>query len=193
MSRFPQSPNPRKRTAGFVALWFVFCLVVVTGWLVAVEPEGSMRVFGRTLWAGFFVVAVAWAVVCVRRPGVFFYRRVRFPDHAAHTAIRARSSRRADDLTLDELGYMIRAVREEGWPRCPDCGRRLCSGPSGCASMNMACRGCGAEFNVTFLDFGRGVSGTGERNSDAGPRELGDRDRVYSLEPADPTAPTPPR
>ena len=54
---------------------------------------------------------------------------------------------------------------------CPDCIGDLLSGPEGGASMNCLCEKCGSEFNIDFLG--------GDRISDAGPRDPGDRKELY--------------
>jgi hypothetical protein len=80
-----------------------------------------------------------------------------------------RSSKEMDHLTSDEG----RLIFQTG--RCPDCGGGLAPGPSGGLSKNCACMMCGSEFNLTW------VTGAvmGERISDRGPRELGDRANLY--------------
>ena len=52
-----------------------------------------------------------------------------------------------------------------GEGRCPDCAEPLISGPRGGMSQNLACMGCGAEFNAA--SFG-GVVVMGHRNSKPG-------------------------
>jgi hypothetical protein len=80
-----------------------------------------------------------------------------------------RSSREGEHLTPDEC----RLVFQTG--RCPDCGGGLSPGPSGGISRNCACLICSSEFNLTWLPG----AVIGERISDKGPRELGDRANLY--------------
>jgi len=82
-----------------------------------------------------------------------------------------RSSKEGEHLTDDELRLVYQTRN------CPDCGGRLLQGPQGCMAMNYCCEECHSEFNLTILDSGV----LGERISDRGPREIGDRDWCYGI------------
>jgi hypothetical protein len=82
-----------------------------------------------------------------------------------------RTSKEREHLTPDEC----RLIFQTG--RCPDCGGGLCEGPRGGMSVNYACMECYSEFNLIWV-LGMVV---GERISDKGPRQLGDRASVYGL------------
>lgn len=85
-----------------------------------------------------------------------------------------RSSKNGEKLTDYEL-FRIRPDNRVIDLLCPDCGTVLAEGPAGGCCQNMACGVCGSEFNITlFFD-----AITGERISDAGPRDLGDRRQLY--------------
>lgn len=85
--------------------------------------------------------------------------------------IKRRSSREGD-LTHAEQRTIT------GTGHCPDCGGDLRRGPCGGISQNVCCASCHSEFNLTFWD---GMLVTGQRISDKGPRELGDRAWCYGL------------
>jgi len=83
----------------------------------------------------------------------------------------ARSSKEHDDLT----DYERRMIHEKG--KCPDCGGKLLPGPRGGSSQNFCCAICHSEFNLTII----AGAVLGERISDAGPRDVGDRGWCYGL------------
>ncbi len=64
--------------------------------------------------------------------------------------------------------------------KCPDCGGELCSGPEGGCSLNTACSVCYSEFNLMLAPGWI----SGDRISDKGPRDLGDRAGLYGLQGA---------
>ena len=82
-----------------------------------------------------------------------------------------RSSKEHDDLT----DYERRVIRDKG--KCPDCGGELLPGPCGGSAQNFCCAICHSEFNITVI----GDAVLGERISDAGPRDVGDRAWCYGL------------
>lgn len=82
-----------------------------------------------------------------------------------------RTSKEHDVLSPDEG----RMVFQTG--RCPDCGGGLAEGPRGGLSQNFCCVMCHSEFNLTWLPG----AVHGERISDKGPRDLGDRASVYAF------------
>lgn len=68
--------------------------------------------------------------------------------------------------------YENEKLRKSKMRECPDCDGPLRPGPEG-GGQNFACSRCGSEFNLEpFLMFS-------ERISDRGPRELGDREKLY--------------
>lgn len=81
------------------------------------------------------------------------------------------SSKNMENLTEYE-GYLI---KKGEFACCPDCGGFLVEGPEGGCSLNTLCEKCGSEFNLTFW----GDSIIGERISDRGPRDVGDRKWAY--------------
>jgi hypothetical protein len=83
-----------------------------------------------------------------------------------------RSSKDEEELTPDECRILFQTRA------CPDCGGTLAAGPSGCAAQNFCCVVCHSEFNLTWLE----KAVLGERISDKGPRELGDRSCFYGVE-----------
>jgi hypothetical protein len=83
-----------------------------------------------------------------------------------------RSSKEQEHLT----GYEERVIGKK--KRCPDCGGRLLGGPQGGLAVNVCCMQCHSEFNVTIV----GNAVIGQRISDRGPREIGDRAWCYGLE-----------
>lgn len=85
-----------------------------------------------------------------------------------------RSSKDGENLTDWEQDQIART------DKCPDCGDTLREGPSGGMSTNFLCLGCHSEFNLTYFEGGV----HGERISDAGPRNIGDRAWAYGLEPS---------
>ena len=82
-----------------------------------------------------------------------------------------RSSKEGEDLTDDERLLISKTKR------CPDCGGRLKEGPQGGMATNYCCEKCFSEFNLTII--GRAV--IGERISDRGPRDIGDRAWCYGI------------
>jgi hypothetical protein len=80
-----------------------------------------------------------------------------------------RSSKAQEHLTEDEQNL----IHDTGC--CPDCGGKLLEGPRGGMSVNHCCSKCHSEFNLTFL----AEAVIGERISDTGPREIGDRAWCY--------------
>ncbi len=82
-----------------------------------------------------------------------------------------RSSHDGDDLTAWEQDQ----IRRTG--RCPDCGGELRQGPHGGMAINHLCLKCSSEFSLTFI----GEAVIGERISDPGPRDVGERAWAYGL------------
>ncbi len=82
-----------------------------------------------------------------------------------------RSLKDGEDLTAWERDQ----IRRTG--RCPDCGGELRQGPHGGMAINHLCLRCSSEFNLTFI----GEAVIGERISDAGPRDVGERAWAYGL------------
>jgi hypothetical protein len=78
---------------------------------------------------------------------------------------------------------------EERWMstygQCCDCGTgALWCGPQGGMSTNIACDNCGSEFSAILHYTGKDGYPTlfaGERISPPGPRDLGERGRLYGL------------
>lgn len=82
-----------------------------------------------------------------------------------------RSSKEGDKLTFHEQEI----IRDTA--RCPDCGGEFKEGPHGGLAINCICLTCHSEFNLTII----ADAVIGERISDAGPRDMGERARVYGL------------
>ena len=82
-----------------------------------------------------------------------------------------RSSKEGDRLT----DYEQNTIRRTG--NCPDCGGKLKEGPHGGMAVNHICLGCHSEFSLTII----GNAVIGERISDAGPHEVGERAWCYGL------------
>lgn len=82
-----------------------------------------------------------------------------------------RSSKNRESLTESECKKIFKSFK------CPDCGGVLKEGPTGGMSMNVCCSRCFSEFNITIW----GGFCLGERISDAGPREIGNRALLYHL------------
>ena len=93
-----------------------------------------------------------------------------------------RSSKNGERLTDDEKQIIEKGLRrgKGAVVPCPDCGYPLYQGPEGGASVNVCCHECGSEFNLTC--WGTDVAFC-ERISDAGPRCLGNREKLYNLDP----------
>ena len=87
--------------------------------------------------------------------------------------IELRSTADGEELTGDESLWIYATAT------CPDCGiGELRNGPEGGISRNVACVNCGSEFNIVWLD----TCCLGDRISDPGPRDIGDRKMFYGLE-----------
>jgi hypothetical protein len=83
-----------------------------------------------------------------------------------------RSSARMERLTDFECQSIMRNYL------CPDCNKgSLIKGPEGGMATNTCCEYCHSEFNLTFW----GGTVFGERISEAGPRDAGDRGCLYGL------------
>jgi hypothetical protein len=82
-----------------------------------------------------------------------------------------RSSKEGDSLTDFEQD----TIRQTG--RCPDCGGALKEGPHGGMAVNHVCLQCYSEFSLTFIVD----AVVGERISDKGPRDIGERAWAYKL------------
>jgi len=82
-----------------------------------------------------------------------------------------RSSKEGERLTDWECKKIAKTLK------CPDCGGALKKGPEGGCSVNVCCIQCFSEFNITIWDG----SCMGERISDVGPRDVGDRAWAYQL------------
>jgi len=85
-----------------------------------------------------------------------------------------RTNRTGQKLTDYEIKVMRQGVKK-GTLYCPDCKGKLLAGPEGGCSVNCLCENCGSEFNMTVF-FG---TVTGERISDAGPRDPSERRNLY--------------
>ena len=84
-----------------------------------------------------------------------------------------------ESLTDDELRLLGESLKRSGsssW-ESPDCGGEPISGLAGGAATNFSCGHCHSEFNLTV--FGDLV--IGERISDRGPRDVGNRAWCYGL------------
>jgi hypothetical protein len=90
--------------------------------------------------------------------------------HRKHVAIE-RSSKERESLTEWERDQIHRTGH------CPDCGGGLKEGPHGGMGANYICLVCHSEFNLTLI----AEAVLGERISDAGPRDVGERAWAYGL------------
>jgi hypothetical protein len=88
-----------------------------------------------------------------------------------------RSTNKGEDLTKDELDWIMHALENEAYCQlCPDCrGGHLLKGPCGGAAQNMMCENCTSEFNLVL---GPGFV-IGDRISDRG--DGGARKELYGL------------
>lgn len=77
-------------------------------------------------------------------------------------------------LTDYEIKVMRRGICKKTL-YCPDCKGTLLVGPEGSCYINCLCDNCGSEFNITVF-WGDVI---GERISDAGPRDPGERRSLY--------------
>ncbi len=91
--------------------------------------------------------------------------------HRKHIQDIKRSSKEQDRLTEWEC----EEIRRTGG--CPDCGGPFQEGPHGGLAVNYICLSCHSEFNLTFI----AEAVIGERISDRGPREIGERAWAYGL------------
>jgi len=82
-----------------------------------------------------------------------------------------RSSKEREDLTDYERHVIHQANK------CPDCGGGLLPGPRGGSAQNFCCAVCHSEFNVTVI----AGAVLGQRISDRGPRDVGEKAWCYGL------------
>jgi len=94
-----------------------------------------------------------------------------------HAFRKRRSSKEEEQLTQDEIDFIDLSMDDGGCAHCPDCEEgQLMNGPTAGDSFNAACDQCGSEFNLTIA-FGELMDG--QRISDRGPRDLGQRRSLY--------------
>ena len=85
-----------------------------------------------------------------------------------------RSNKNGENITQDESKVILKSIKKNIL-LCPDCEGKLLDGPCGGCAQNYLCEHCGSEFNITVW----GGNVVGERISDAGPRDIGNRRSLY--------------
>lgn len=92
-----------------------------------------------------------------------FWRR-----HPSKLSVIVPTSAKGEALNAFEYGALVQY-------QCPDCNADIISGPTGGMSMNVACSGCGSEFNFTP------AIGAADRNSTRGEPNLDRLSKIFGI------------